>query len=308
MATYRKLFSVVVIFFGSLLLIATIIGSATYFAYQSIPSIENINGCFTASMYQVPICPSKPGYIRYSQLPRHLVQSLIAAEDSTFYFHQGFNLEEMKDALEKSLDAGRWVRGGSTITQQLAKNLYLTKEKSLVRKIKELVVSRNIEKKLSKEKIIELYFNVVEFGPKIYGISKASRHYFDKSPGELTPAEGAYLVSLLPSPVRYSSQFRKNKELSAFNKRRIKHILHILLLQKKVSEDDYNYEVARTESGLWNVPPEVIDPDSVQFAEKIFGSDGSAQLNDANPEPTENESKMMDKNDSDDDDDDSEYE
>lgn len=246
----------------SLGIIGSVVGGVVFYAYQSIPSIDNIDGCFKTSMYNVDLCPKNASYVRYNSLPKHLVGSLIAAEDGSFYVHQGFDFEEIKNAFEKSMDAGRWVRGGSTITQQLAKNLYLTKEKSLVRKAKELILARNIEKKLSKTKIIEKYFNVVEFGPSIFGISKASYHYFGKSPSDLTPAEGAYLVSLLPSPVRYSAAYRRNKELSKFNRRRVTHILRMLNAQKKISDDDYAYETARTESGLWAPMLESVEPPS----------------------------------------------
>lgn len=283
MALSKKIISVIFIFFISLSAIGVVIGGATYFAYQSIPSIDNIDGCFVTSMYSVELCPKKSNYTFYNSLPKHLVQSLIAAEDASFYFHQGFNLDEIQDALEKSVDAGRWVRGGSTITQQLAKNLYLNKEKSLVRKIKELILAKKIEKKLSKTKIIEKYFNVVEFGPKVFGISKASYHYFNKPASALSPAEGAYLVSLLPSPVRYSTSFHRSKELSNFNRRRVTHILHILHLQKKISDDDYNYEYARTESGLWNPPPEA-EPES--FIQRLFGNDEEVPQEEV---PAENE-------------------
>ncbi|MCC6137094.1 MAG: transglycosylase domain-containing protein [Bdellovibrionaceae bacterium] len=289
MATSKKVLSAGLIIIVSLGIIGTVLGAATFYAYQSIPNIDNIDGCFKTSMFNVDLCPKKSGYVRYSSIPKHLVNSLIAAEDASFYFHQGFDMEGIQDAFEKSMDAGRWVRGGSTITQQLAKNLYLSKEKSLVRKIKELILARSIEKKISKTKIIEKYFNVVEFGPGLYGISKASYHYFSKPPSALTPAEGAYLVSLLPSPIRYSASFRRNKELSNFNKRRVKHILRILNLQKKINDDDYNYEVARTESGLWN--PAADDLDAPTILQRIFG-DGEAPTTDAiedMEDPTEDE-------------------
>lgn len=288
----KRFLSVGLIILLSLGTIAAVIGAATFYAYQSIPNIDNIDGCFKTSMFSVDLCPKKSGYVRYQNIPKHLVNSLIAAEDASFYFHQGFDMEGIQDAFEKSMDAGRWVRGGSTITQQLAKNLYLNKEKSLVRKIKELILARSIEKKISKTKIIEKYFNVVEFGAGIYGISKASYHYFSKPPSALTPAEGAYLVSLLPSPIRYSAAFRRGKELSSFNKRRVKHILRILNLQKKLNDDDYNYEIARTESGLWN--PVVDNLDEPTLLQRMF-PDNEAPTSDAiedMDDPTEEDADL----------------
>jgi monofunctional glycosyltransferase len=245
-------------FFNGLSLILLALTITAVVAYFSIPSVNNINDCFTTSMYQVELCPKNKNYVRYAQLPKHLVGSLIAAEDASFFFHNGFDWDEIKDSFEKSMDAGRWVRGGSTLTQQLAKNLYLSKEKSLTRKLREFFVAQQIEKKLSKAQIIEKYLNVVEFGKNIYGIQKAASHYFKKPVSSLTPAEGAYLISLLPSPVRYSSTYEAKKDLSAFNKKRVVRILSLLKIQGKISEADYEYERGRALAGLWTeyTPPE----------------------------------------------------
>lgn len=254
MATSRKK-SFLYTLFIFLITVIVVTGILALVAYRSIPSTANINDCFTTSMFQVELCPKKSNYVRYNQLPKHLVSSLIASEDASFYFHKGFDWDEIKDSLEKSMDAGRWVRGGSTITQQLAKNLYLSKEKSIIRKMKEFFVSKEIEKKLSKTQIIEKYFNVVEFGKNIYGIRKASQHYFQKSPGELTPAEGAYLISLLPNPIKYSSSFHANKDLSRYNKSRVNRTLSLLLLQGKISQEEHDSESARVDYGLWSSAP-----------------------------------------------------
>jgi monofunctional biosynthetic peptidoglycan transglycosylase len=121
--------------------------------------------------------------------------------------------------------------------------------------MKEFFIAKEIEKKLSKTQIIEKYFNVVEFGKNTYGIYAASQYYFQKPPADLTPAEGAYLISLLPNPVKYSSAFRNNKELSRYNKNRVSRILSLLKLQGKISEEDYIYEQAKVDYGLWSPPP-----------------------------------------------------
>lgn len=283
MATSRKK-SFIYSFFIFLLTMTLVMGAFALVAYRSIPSTANINDCFTTSMYQVEICPKKSTYVRYNQLPKHLVSSLIASEDASFYFHKGFDWDEIKDSLEKSMDAGRWVRGGSTITQQLAKNLYLSKEKSLIRKMKEFFVSKEIEKKLTKTQIIEKYFNVVEFGKNIYGIRKASQHYFQKSPSELTPAEGAYLISLLPSPVKYSNSFHANKELSRYNKSRVNRTLSLLLLQGKISQEEHDAESARVDYGLWNPAPSY---------EQAPGSDGIEEIPQDSSTDTPSEAPSM---------------
>lgn len=252
-------------FFCGLVFVFVGLGLVAIVAYQSLPSTANINDCFKTSMFQVDLCPKKSSYVRFNQFPKHLVAALIAAEDASFYFHKGFDWDEIQDSLEKSLDAGRWVRGGSTLTQQLAKNLYLNQEKSLTRKIKEFYVAKEIEKKLSKTQIIEKYLNVVEFGEKIYGIRSAANHYFQKSVGELSPAESAYLISLLPSPIKYSRAFHNNKELSRYNKSRVTRILSLLKLQRKINDDEYTAELDRVDYGLWNGTPPVDDKDESSF-------------------------------------------
>jgi len=261
------------------LFVAGVVGVCAVIAYQNVPSIANINDCFTTSMFQVELCPKSADYVRYNELPKHLVSALIASEDATFFFHKGFDWDEMRDSLEKSIDAGRWVRGGSTITQQLAKNLYLSKEKSLIRKLKEFFIAKQIEEKLTKPQIIEKYFNVVEFAKGVYGIKKGAYHYFQKSPSELSPAESAYLVSLLPNPVKYSTAFHTKKELSRFNKRRVTSILYLLKLQDKITQKEYDDEVAHAEIGLWTpYTPEV-----------MFTSDSTGSPPDVTP-PTDSSS------------------
>ena len=248
-----------------------ILGSTIFIAYQSLPSVDNINGCFTTTMFEVELCPTSGNYVKYSQLPKYLVGALIASEDSSFFFHKGFDWDEIEDSLQKSMDAGRWVRGGSTLTQQLAKNLYLNQDRTITRKVKEFYLADRIEKKLSKAQIIEKYFNVVGFGEKIYGIKKAANYYFAKSPSQLTPAECAYLVSLLPSPVKYSRTFRNQKDLSPFNKKRTQRILTLLRMQGKVSEQEFEHESARIDQGLWKPLSEIpTQEDSSSYSDVYF--------------------------------------
>lgn len=221
-------------------------------------------------MFKVELCPKSSNYVTYKQLPRHLVSALIASEDSSFFFHKGFDWDEIQDSLEKSLDAGRWVRGGSTLTQQLAKNLYLNQDRSLIRKIKEFYIANKIEKTLNKPQIIEKYLNVVEFGDKVYGIKKAAQYYFAKSPAQLTAGESAYLISLLPSPIKYSSAFRGKKELSKYNKKRSQRILALLRRQGQLSDNEFDEESSRIENGLWLPLDQIPKSDSPQFSNIYF--------------------------------------
>src|SRR5262249_37785788 len=120
--------------------------------------------------------------------------------------------------------SGRYVRGGSTLTQQLAKNVYLNSNKSLWRKLKELILTVQIEDLYDKNTILEKYLNVVEFGPDIYGINRAARFYFDKPASSLNALEGAYLAHLLPNPRTYSQGYKKSK-LTNYSEKRVRWII-----------------------------------------------------------------------------------
>jgi monofunctional biosynthetic peptidoglycan transglycosylase len=129
----------------------------------------------------------------------HAKRAVVAAEDMEFFSHEGFSASEMQVALREAM-AGERFRGASTITQQLAKNLWLSPSRNPWRKVKEGLLTRSLERHLSKRRILELYLNVVELGPGVYGVEAASRRYFGKSAAELTEHEAAMLAASLPRP------------------------------------------------------------------------------------------------------------
>jgi len=132
-----------------------------------------------------------------------LRQAVVAAEDALFFTHEGFDWEGIKVAAKYNLEAGEFKRGGSTITQQLAKNLYLSPERSLFRKAREALITRSLEQHFTKERILELYLNVAEWGQGVYGAEAGAHHHFKKSARDLTADEAAWLAAILPSPRRY---------------------------------------------------------------------------------------------------------
>ena len=142
-------------------------------------------------------------WVPLSRISRELQRAVIVAEDATFYHHHGFDWEGIRGAATRNWDRGELRRGGSTITQQLAKNLYLTPEKNLLRKIHEAAITRALEERLTKKRILELYLNVVEWGKGIYGAEAAAQHHFGKSAQDLGPEEAALLAAILPAPRRY---------------------------------------------------------------------------------------------------------
>ena len=152
-------------------------------------------------------------WVPLSRIPVHLRHAVVAAEDALFFTHEGFDWEGMKDAALYDLEKGELKRGGSTITQQLAKNLYLSSERSLLRKIHEAMITRSLEQHLTKERILELYLNVAEWGNGVYGAEAAARHHFHKPAHDLTVDEAVWLAAILPSPLRYDP-LRKTPALS----------------------------------------------------------------------------------------------
>lgn len=142
-------------------------------------------------------------WVPLSRIAPALQRAVVAAEDASFFAHEGFDWEGIKDAALYNLEVGEFKRGGSTITQQLAKNLYLSSERSLLRKAREALITRSLEHHLTKERILELYLNVAEWGQGVFGAEAAARHHFGKSAKELTIDEAALLAAILPSPRRY---------------------------------------------------------------------------------------------------------
>lgn len=170
--------------------------------------------------------PRQWTWVPLSRMSRHLQHAVIATEDASFFIHEGFDWEGIKDAAIHNLEAGEMKRGGSTITQQLAKNLYLSTERSLIRKAREALITRSLEHHLTKERILELYLNVAEWGNGVYGAEAAARHHFGKSAQELTAEEAAWLAAILSSPRRYDP-LRKTAFLTKRHQRILKRMNRI---------------------------------------------------------------------------------
>lgn len=136
-------------------------------------------------------------------VPTHLRKAVIKAEDGNFYSHKGIDFFEFKESIKKNIKEMRFARGFSTITMQLAKNLYLSPSKNPTRKIKEILIARKMEQELSKDRILELYLNYIQWGRGIYGAEAAARHYFNKSVNRVTVNEAVFLASIIPSPAKW---------------------------------------------------------------------------------------------------------
>ena len=142
-------------------------------------------------------------WVPLSRVSKNLIDAVIVAEDGAFYSHGGVDWFEVKESIEKNIDERRAARGASTITQQLAKNLYLSTSKDPVRKLKELAITLLMENELSKSRILEVYLNVIEWGRGVFGVEAAARTYFGKPASMLTLEEATRLAAVIPSPLRH---------------------------------------------------------------------------------------------------------
>jgi hypothetical protein len=149
-----------------------------------------------------------PDFVPLAQMPTHLPSAFITSEDSKFFHHRGFDVDMIRRALAQDLANRSFDRGASTITQQLAKNLFLTHRRTLARKLEEAVLTWRLQKLLSKERTLELYLNVIELGPGMRGVKQAARRYFGKDVNQLTPIESAHLAALTPNPHVLARRFR----------------------------------------------------------------------------------------------------
>lgn len=217
--------------------------------FLEIPNAKEIRGCIVTKMYKVNLCPGSNQYVPLARISKNLQKIVILTEDSTFYSHNGFNWEEIEKSAKQNLKKNKLARGGSTITQQLAKNMFLTKEKSFVRKFIEALITIKIEKTLKKSEILERYLNVVEFGKNIYGVKAASEFYFKKPASDLDIVESAFLAMILPSPIKYSMSYYK-KELTPFAKSRISRIINDLHQYNRIDDAEYSVALEQLNSFL----------------------------------------------------------
>jgi hypothetical protein len=181
---------------------------------QMPPAILRLRGDFVFSSQDgsgphrpIDLSPASPDFIALRDAPPLFVRTLLLSEDAGFYGHRGIDLRELPAALLTNWSRGGAARGASTITQQLAKNLFLSRDKQIGRKLQELAITFLLESALGKNRILEIYLNIIEWGPDLRGLRPAARRYFGREPQALTPAEMAFLVAIIPGPIKYQSSF-----------------------------------------------------------------------------------------------------
>jgi monofunctional biosynthetic peptidoglycan transglycosylase len=203
-------------------------------------------------------------WVPLSRVARSLIQAVIVAEDPKFFGHGGIDWDAIKESAETDWKRGGFVRGGSTITQQVAKNVFFTTRKSLTRKLMEVVVARQLEADLSKRRILEIYLNVIEWGDGIYGCEAAARSYYGKPAADLDEDEAAGLAGMIPSPKKINP--RVNSTRFARAQRRV---LFLMAHAGYVKRDIGSLGTERP-----------------SFWHRLFGGEDSEQDEAAEPTPT----------------------
>lgn len=284
------------------IILYTFLGVIAYLAYIAIslaltPPVSDLADKKFSTTIQVRdwqgeyhpfvVGPRNPHWTASGRIPAEMKWAVILAEDANFYTHEGFDVKAIKNAIKYDLEKKSLKRGASTITQQTAKNLFLSREKTITRKVKEIYLAYRMEQELTKGRIVELYLNVVELGPMVYGIGHGSRYYFNKPASALTPRECAFLAAMLPGPrLAYNPYKNLGKVL-----KRSDMILKLLRQKGVLGEGEYQAAMAselniaglqRKVDQSVNQPPVFTSPSSAQ---QIAPEKPSAEPGSTPPEP-----------------------
>jgi monofunctional biosynthetic peptidoglycan transglycosylase len=272
---------------GIIVLYAAYIGVSLLF----LPSVDSLKDRkmnmtirvrdWKGNFHPFTVGPKNRYWTPSASIPPEMKWAVILAEDDTFYRHEGVDIKAIKEAVKYDLEKKKLARGASTITQQTAKNLFLSREKSINRKVKEIILAYRMEDALSKGRILELYLNVVELGPMVYGIGHGARFYFGKPASALTPRECAFLAAMLPGPrVAYNPYLNMGKVV-----RRSEMILKLLRRKGILSAGEYQVALGESPniSGLQRKVDESIKK------EEAFNNVSSAVVDDV-PSPGSPES------------------
>lgn len=265
-----------------------LIALISFYTYRFTSALYSITRS-SESFYSIEVKDNKAYYTRVTVMPgdwvplnkisKRLQQAIVSSEDGKFYEHPGYDSEQLHDAIHDSYVLKKKMRGASTITQQLMKNLYLTHHKSFGRKAQELVMALMVERYASKQKILEMYLNVIEYGEGLFGIGAASKYYFNKPAERLNAREAAFLAMLLPSPKKYAKSFKK-KMLTPFADRMISSVLQRMKMAGHIGEEEY---LAQLDNRFaWERAPVVtVDLDESSIAvDSIADDEESAVLED----------------------------
>lgn len=216
-----------------------------------IPPVWRLKGGYTTvtqwrkstGAQQIDVGPEKPDWIAVNAVSKHVLYAFVAAEDMRFYEHHGLDFHEISDSLKLNWKKGAYIRGGSTISQQVVKMAMLSRDKSIIRKAREAVGAVSLELILDKNEILEWYINLAEFGDGVYGLRAAAKHYFQTKPELLTIQQAAHLALVLPSPNGWSVGLRR-RNLTEFGHRRFASIVTRMKLAGYITEAQWMNSLA----------------------------------------------------------------
>ncbi|RLB63357.1 MAG: hypothetical protein DRI90_07045 [Deltaproteobacteria bacterium] len=225
--------------------------------------------------------PGSDGWVPRSNITHYMTGAVLTTEDGRFYRHRGFDQEAIVNSIRENLKARRFVRGASTISMQLAKNLYLPRTKTISRKLQEAVLTMYLEQELTKDEMMELYLNVIEYGPLVYGIGPAAQHYFNTTPGSLSLGQSLYLASILADPKR--QYFGSGGVVTPNHMSYLRKLMKIVRKIGRISDEELEYGLRETvvfgSPAPQIAPPEEEDlypDDGEDLTEGAGGDDGAA--------------------------------
>jgi len=238
-------------------------------------NLYKMNGEFLHTVYEYEfpyksfiVGDSNPDFTPLNQVVQHLRNAILTSEDGSFFFHNGFNEEAFRKSIAENYRRKKFVRGGSTISMQLVKNVFLSKHKTIARKAEEALIVWLIESNrlTSKERMFEVYLNIIELGPGIYGVGEASRFYFNKKPSELTLSESIFLASLLPHPKWFKYSFDVQGNLKPYLADYYRVVSNFMLRKNLITQEEYDAIVPNV--ALKGIAHEMVVPSDTIPAEE----------------------------------------
>lgn len=241
-----KLFKIFCFSVGLLVLLLSVgLGFSVYNFFNSLPDLDRMTfedfqeAADARVLAKLENKKKKFRWVPMKKINRDLLFAIVVSEDATFFEHGGFNFEAMVDSLAENIKERRAAYGASTISQQVVKNVFLSNEKTIYRKLKEALITYQLERRFSKNEILEVYLNIAEIGPDIFGVNAASYKMFGKSPAKINAAEGAFMALMLPSPRRRYYTIYENQRLSRTKRRHIDRVLRDMYYTEFITDKEY---------------------------------------------------------------------
>jgi len=228
------------------LIVAGLAGGGIYSYLRALPVVSKLKYADLRTIAEVKNRERLAGHARsfrwatLEEINREYLYAIVTSEDSTFFEHSGFNFEAIANSLAENIKEQKFAYGGSTISQQVVKNLFLTNEKTLQRKMTEFLLTKELEARFTKNEILEIYLNIAEFGPDIVGAQMAAQVFFKKPAIRVNAAEGAFIALMLPAPKRHFYTIYQNKNLTKPKRKRIERVLRDMLFEEFLTEGQYS--------------------------------------------------------------------